>query len=105
MNSLDFDNMNIDELTVALELDEEERELLESIENDEWISIPNEKEEIKHLQEIARNQLARQRIEVQMSMQDADKIYDLASQFDQSVSSFAQDIIHKYLRGELVEKT
>jgi parvulin-like peptidyl-prolyl isomerase len=81
MISLDFDNMNIDELTVALELDEEERELLESIENDEWVSIPNEKEEIKRLQEIARNQLARQRIEVQMSMQDADKIYDLANQF------------------------
>jgi predicted DNA binding CopG/RHH family protein len=105
MISLDFDNMNIDELTVALELDEEERELLESIENDKWVSIPNEKEEIKHLQEIARNQLARQRIEVQMSIQDADKIYDLANQFDQSVSSFVQDIIHKYLKGELVEKT
>jgi hypothetical protein len=30
MNNLDFDNMTIDQLTVAL--DEEERELLESIE-------------------------------------------------------------------------
>jgi hypothetical protein len=35
MNSLDFDNMTIDELNVTLELDKEERELLESIENDE----------------------------------------------------------------------
>ena len=31
MNNLDFDNMTIDQLTVALDLDEEERELLESI--------------------------------------------------------------------------
>jgi hypothetical protein len=37
MNNLDFDNMTIDKLTVALDLDEEERELLESIENDEWV--------------------------------------------------------------------
>lgn len=54
---------------------------------------------------MARNQIARQRIEVQMSMQDTDKIYDLANQHGQSVSSFAQDIIHKYLGGELGERT
>lgn len=56
MNDLDFDNMTIDELTMALDLDKEERDLLESIENDEWVSIANEKAEIKRLQEIAKNQ-------------------------------------------------
>lgn len=55
MNNLDFDRMTIDELTGTLELDQEERELLASIENDEWVSIPNEKEEMKRLQEMARN--------------------------------------------------
>ena len=105
MNSLNFDNMNIDELTISLQLDQEERDLLESIENDEWVSIPNEKEEIKRLQEVAISQMARQKIEVQMSIQDTDKIYGLADQLGKSVSSFAQDILHKYLKGELVEKT
>ena len=105
MNNLNFDNMNIDELTISLQLDQEERDLLESIENDEWVSIPNEKEEIKRLQEVAISQMARQKIEVQMSIQDTDKIYGLADQLGKSVSSFAQDILHKYLKGELVEKT
>ena len=68
MNDLDFDNMTIDELTMVLDLNKEERELLESIENDEWVSIPNEKAEIKRLQEIAKNQLTREKIEIKMSV-------------------------------------
>ncbi len=105
MNNLNFDNMNIDELTISLQLDQEERDLLESIENNEWVSILDEKEEIKRLQEMAISQMARQKIEVQMSIQDTDKINGLANQLGKSVSSFAQDILHKYLKGELVEKT
>jgi predicted nucleic acid-binding protein len=104
MNNLDLDNMTIDELTVALKLDQEERELLESIEHDEWVSIPNEKEEMERLQKMARNQLARRRIEFEMSIQDTAQIYALANQLEQSVSTLVQDVVHKYLRGELVEK-
>ena len=59
MNNLDFDNMTIDQFTVALDLDEEERELLESIENAEQLGI--------------------------------------------SVSAVVQEVMHKYLRGELIE--
>ena len=39
-----------------------------------------------------------------MSTQDADKIYSLANQLGISVSNFVQDIVHRYLQGELVEK-
>jgi hypothetical protein len=49
--------------------------------------------------------VARQKIEFQISGQDADRIYGLANQVGKSVSGFAQEIIHKYLQGELVEKT
>jgi len=76
MQNLDFDNMNINELAVALKLDQEEQELLASIENDDWVSVAN-----------------------------ADRIYGLANQLGKSVSGFAQEIIHKYLQGELIEKT
>jgi predicted DNA binding CopG/RHH family protein len=103
MNNLDFDNMTIDQLTVALDLDEEERELLESIENDEWVSVPNVEEEMKRYQEIARAQIARQKIEVNLSMQDTNKIYDLAEQLGISVSAVVQEVMHKYLEGELIE--
>ena len=87
MNNLDFDNMTIDQLTVALDLDEEERELLESIENDEWVSIPNEKEEITRLRQMAIADRSTQKIEVNLSMQDTNEIYDLAEQLGISVST------------------
>jgi predicted DNA binding CopG/RHH family protein len=103
MNNLDFDNMTIDQLTVALDLDEEERELLESIENDEWVSIPNEKEEITRLRQMAIADRSTQKIEVNLSMQDTNEIYDLAEQLGISVSTIVQEVMHKYLRGELIE--
>jgi predicted DNA binding CopG/RHH family protein len=103
MNNLDFDNMTIDQLTVALDLDEEERELLESIENDEWVSIPNEKEEINRLRQMAIADRSTQKIEVNLSMQDTNEIYDLAEQLGISVSTIVQEVMHKYLRGELIE--
>jgi predicted DNA binding CopG/RHH family protein len=103
LNNLDFDNMTIDQLTVALDLDEEERELLESIENDEWVSIPNEKEEINRLRQMAIADRSTQKIEVNLSMQDTNEIYDLAEQLGISVSTIVQEVMHKYLRGELIE--
>ena len=105
MNNLDFDNMTIDQLTVALDLDEEERELLASIENDEWVSIPNEKEEIIRLRQMAIADLSRQRIEVNLSLQDTNEIYNLAGQLGISVSAVVQEVMHRYLVGELIEKT
>lgn len=85
-------------------LDIEEQELLESIENDEWVSISNKQEELSRFQNMAKQQILKQKIELQMSTQDSDKIYSLANQLGISVSSFVQDIVHRYLQGELVEK-
>jgi predicted DNA binding CopG/RHH family protein len=103
MSNLDFDNMTIDQLTVALDLDEEERELLESIENDEWVSIPNEKEEIARLRQMAIADRSKQKIEVNLSLQDTGKIHNLAEQLGISVAAVVQEVMHKYLGGELIE--
>jgi predicted DNA binding CopG/RHH family protein len=103
MNNLDFDNMTIDQLTVALDLDEEERELLASIKNDEWVSIPNEKEEIIRLRQMAIADRSRQKIEVNLSLQDTGKIHNLAEQLGISVAAVVQEVMHKYLGGELIE--
>lgn len=105
MNNLDFDNMTIEQLTIALDLDEEERELLASIENDEWVSIPNEKEEIFRLRQMAIADRSRQKIEVNLSLQDTNEIYNLAEQLGISVSAVVQGVMHRYLVGELIEKT
>lgn len=103
MNNLDFDNMTIEQLTIALDLDEEERELLASIENDEWVSIPNEKEEIFRLRQMAIADRSKQKIEVNLSLQDTGKIHNLAEQLGISVSAVVQEVMHKYLGGELIE--
>jgi len=89
---------------INLNLDQEEQNLLESIENDDWMSISNVKSEIQRFQEIAKQQLEMQKLELQISKQDSDRIYNLANRLGLSVTNFAQDIIHKYLQGELVEK-
>ncbi len=89
---------------INLNLDQEEQNLLESIENDDWVSIPNVQSEIQRFQEIAKQQIEMQKLELQISKQDSDKIYNLANRLGLSVTNFAQDIIHKYLQGELVEK-
>jgi predicted DNA binding CopG/RHH family protein len=89
---------------INLNLDQEEQNLLESIENDDWVSIPNIKSEIQRFQEIAKQQVEMQKLELQISKQDSDRIYNLANRLGLSVTNFAQDIIHKYLQGELVEK-
>ncbi|WLT37528.1 hypothetical protein NON20_17165 [Synechocystis sp. B12] len=43
-------------------------------------------------------------IEVNLSLQDADKIREIAEQLQVPVTYLAQEIIHRYLGGELVEK-
>ena len=44
MNTLNYNNMTLDEISVALQLDEQERALMESIKNDEWVSVSNVEE-------------------------------------------------------------
>jgi hypothetical protein len=105
MQNLDFDSMTTEKINSVMNLDKDEQELLDSIENDDWVSIPNSKLEIQRFQDIAKRQISIQKIEFQMSLQDSDKIYMLANQLGLSVSNFAEDIIHKYLKGELVEKS
>lgn len=56
--------MTDEEFVAALKLNEEERALLESIESGEWVSVPNVEQEIQRLQAMAREQIARQKIEV-----------------------------------------
>ena len=100
-----LDDMTTKKIDTVINLDEDEQDLLDSIENDHWVSIPDSKLEIQRFQDIAKRQVAMQKIELQVSLQDSDKIYSLANQLGLSVSSFAENIIHKYLKGELVEKS
>jgi len=105
MQRLDYDNMNPDEIAVTVHLDDGEKSLMDSIKNDEWVSIPNEKEEIARLRQMAIADRSRQKIEINLSLQDTNRIYDLAGHLGMSVSAVVQEVMHKYLGGELIEKT
>lgn len=86
-------------------LDPEEEELLQSVENEEWMEIENFAGEKQRYEEIARYQIARMEIERLLSADDRQKIAELARELDLSVPNVARDILHKYLTGELVERT
>jgi predicted DNA binding CopG/RHH family protein len=96
MNTLDYDSMTDEEFVAALKLDEEEQALLESIESGEWVSVPNVEQEIQRLQAMGREQIARQKIEINLSLQDTGKIHNLAEQLGISVSAVVQEVMHKY---------
>jgi hypothetical protein len=101
---LDYDNMTLDEIAVAFNLDDEEKALMESVENEEWVSVPNFEERKRELQEMATAHLARQTLKINLSLQDSDKISDLAEQAKIPAALLAEQIIHRYLGGELIEK-
>ena len=86
-------------------LDKEEKDILESYERGEWVSVKNPKQEIKKLHEYARNTLQKdKRINIRMSSKDLDQVQVIAVQEGIPYQTFISSIIHKYVAGYLVEK-
>jgi predicted DNA binding CopG/RHH family protein len=85
-------------------LNSEEKDLLNSVEKGEWQSIENLSEEIKRYQRYANNQINKNKIEIFLSTEDTEKIQELATKLGQSIPNLSQEILHKYLQGELIAK-
>jgi predicted DNA binding CopG/RHH family protein len=86
-------------------LDKEEKDILESYERGEWTPVKNKKQEIKKLQQYARNTLAKdKRINIRMSSKDLDQVQIIAAQEGIPYQTLVSSIIHKYVSGYLVEK-
>lgn len=90
-----------------LKLDEEEKELLESIERDEWISVKDDKE-MKLLREAAKSTIKRlrknKRINVRVSEQDLGEIKTIAMEEGIPYQTLISSILHKYVNGRFIEK-
>jgi predicted DNA binding CopG/RHH family protein len=84
-------------------LSQEEQELLESVENGEWKSIENLNEHKSRYKGYMKEHLQRS-VEVVLSSEDYERLVQLASGSGQSTISLSQEILHKFLQGELVEK-
>lgn len=85
-------------------LNPEEKELLESVEKGEWESVENISQEIKRYQNYARHQKNQQRVELTLSIEDSQKMQKLSQQLGKSITNLSQEILHKYLHGELIER-
>jgi predicted DNA binding CopG/RHH family protein len=87
-------------------LDKEEKELLESIERDEWESISNLQEEIERSKKIARATIVKdQRMNIRISKKDLDALKIRAIEEGMPYQTLVSSILHKYLAGKLVEKS
>ncbi len=85
--------------------DKEEQELMESIENEEWVSVNNLDAEIKRAREIARATFIKsERMNIRISPKDLNGLKVKALEEGMPYQTLVSSIIHKYLSGRLIEK-
>ncbi len=79
-------------------------DLLQSIENDEWVSVKNKHEFIKSLQQTARNTMTKdQRMNIRISKKDLLQLKTRALEEGIPYQTLVTSIIHKYINGNLNE--
>ena len=82
----------------------EEKDLLESIEKDEWKSAKDKSQLIKELKEAATNTMLKdQRMNIRIGKRDLDGIKERALEEGIPYQTLVASIIHKYVNGKLKE--
>lgn len=85
-----------------LELNQEERELLEELERDEWISVVSEGEELEDYRTAAGNTLRKdKRVNIRISSRDLAWVQKLAAEEGIPYQTFLSSLIHKYVQKRL----
>lgn len=88
-----------------IKLDKEEKELLKSVESDEWESIPNLKEEIKRSKQYAKATFKKdKRLNIRISKHDLDALKIKALEHGMPYQTLVSSLLHKYTTGRLIEK-
>ena len=85
-------------------LDQEEQELLDSVEAGEWQSVDNLKEEMKQHKDIAKNTLKKdKRINIRLSSYDLEVLKTNAVELGLPYQTLVSSILHQYATGRLVQ--
>ena len=85
-------------------LDREERELLESYENDEWESVFDEAKESKY-KAAAKSTFAKdKRVNIRISSKDLELLQERALIEGIPYQTLMSSILHKYVYGNLIDK-
>jgi predicted DNA binding CopG/RHH family protein len=88
-----------------LQLDAEERELLNSYENDEWRSVGTTSDSLRQYQAYAVTALeAAGFINILLPQEDIGILRQKATEAGMSYQSLVAKILHQYITGHLVEK-
>lgn len=94
-----------DDKAFNIELDEEERDLLESYERGEWVPVPDMEARIAEYQEAARAFFRKdRRVNIRMSNRDILAIQGIALEEGIPYQTLMASILHKYVTGRLVER-
>ncbi|NOQ32361.1 MAG: antitoxin [Helicobacteraceae bacterium] len=86
-------------------LDNEELELLESVESGEWESVDNLEDEIAKHKVIARNTLKKdKRVNLRISSKDLEAIKTYAVEEGLPYQTLMSSVLHKFITGRLTDK-
>ena len=85
--------------------DKHEKDLIQSVENGQWIPDANNKIEIRKARRAARNTFTKdQRMNIRIARRDMNLLKLKAVENGMPYQTLVSSIIHKYLKGVLVDK-
>lgn len=88
-----------------MKLTKEEKDILKSVENDEWETIPNFKREARRYREAARATLRKdKRVNIRMTERDLVHFQKKAMEEGLPYQTLISSILHKYINGRMKEK-
>lgn len=97
--------MTDDDKVFDVELDDEERDILESYERGEWVSVPDMEARMADYREAARTYLRKdRRVNIRLTAADLAALQSLALEEGLPYQTLMASILHKYVTGRLVER-
>ena len=88
-----------------LPLDQEEKDLMESLDSDEWQPVQKEEKERKVVLNAARNTLKKdKRINLRLTEKDYQQIQIKAIEEGIPYQTLISSLVHKYLNGSLISR-
>ncbi len=86
-------------------LKRDERELLESVDSDEWRSVPDRKNEVSRYREYATATFKKdRRINIRLSSKDLHALQKRALREGIPYQTLVASVLHKYVSGQLSER-
>jgi len=89
-----------------MKIKKEEKDLLDSVEREEWVTIPDVREEVKRYKEYAQATFRKdKRVNIRISEKDLVKLQRRALKEGLPYQTLISSILHKFITGQLEEKS